>query len=232
MLRLKVFGSSNIGLYFKGTNNFFIYHSNIIRRKVDSVRKELDASPIPVYLVDTLILSPFIIANSKGVVVSNLFESYAMNELRRSLKELDVNFKVVESKYTALGNVVLVNDKGAVSSPILSKNLREAISDILDVEVATSTLGRFSYIGSLAVVNNRYGIVSSSIKEDEKSLIEEVLDVKLYTGTVNSGVELISSGLVVNDHGVVIGEDSSGKELMQISTVFEADKYYLRDINR
>ncbi len=222
MLRLKVFGSANIGLYFKSTNKFFIYHANIIQKKINLVHEELKVTPVPVYLVDTLITSPFIVANKNGVIVTSLFEPYALDDLANKLKELDVNFAVVDVKYTALGNIIVANDRGAISSPILPKSIRKIVSDVLDVEVVSSTIGRFSYVGSLAAVNNKFGISSPSIKEDEKQLIEDVLKIKLYESTVNNGVELVSLGIVLNDNGIVVGEDSSGKELMLLSAVFES----------
>jgi translation initiation factor 6 len=195
-----------------------------MKRKVKAIEKELKASPIPVYLVETLITSPFIIANSNGVVIPNIFEKYALDALSKSLMEIDINLGVVESKYTALGNIVLANDHGAIVSPVVSHKIRKTISDVLDVEVASTTIGRCSYVGSLAAVNNKYGIVSPSIKEDEKSLIEDILDIKIYSGTVNGGIELPSIGLIVNDNGIVVGEDSDGRELMLISTVFESER--------
>jgi len=222
MLRLKIFGSANIGLYIKSTNSFFLHHSNIIKRKINAIKEELKVEAIPVYLVETLILSPFVVANNNGVVIPDIFERHAMEELSRLLKAIDINLTVVESKYTALGNVILTNDKGAIASPVVSHKVRKAVSDTLNVEVASTTIGRCSYVGSLAVVNNRFGIISPSVKEDERELIEDVLGIKVYEGTVNGGIELPSIGLVVNDYGAVVGEDSSGKELMLISTVFES----------
>jgi len=196
-----------------------------MRRKVKAIENELKVSPIPVYLVETLITSPFIIANSNGVIIPDIFERYALEVLSENMKELGVNLEIVESKYTALGNIVLANDQGAVVSPIVSHKIRKTISDILDVEVASTTIGRCSYVGSLAAVNNKYGIASPSIKDDEKNLIEDILDIKIYNGTVNGGIELPSIGLIVNDKGIIVGEDSDGKELMLISAVFEHERF-------
>ncbi len=225
MLRLKVFGSPNIGLYLAATNRYFLYHSQIPRHKVEMISKELDVEGIQIPLIDTVITSPFLVCNSNGGVVPDLFEEYAYRALREALEARGVSLGVVDHKYNALGNTIVANDKGAVVSPVIPLHIKRLISDVLDVEVSTSTVGRFSYTGSLVVVNNRAGLVAPVIHEDEKLLLEDVLGVKLYEGTVNGGVEFIKLGLVVNDYGVLVGDSSQGPELMNISTIFEGVEY-------
>ncbi len=136
-------------------------------------------------------------------------------------KELDVNLAVLDSKYNALGNIIVANDNGALVSPLIPYRLKKIISDVLDVETSTITIGRFSYIGSLIVANNDKGLVAPVVKEDERLLIEDILNIKVNEGTVNGGTEFIKLGLVVNDFGVVVGEDTTGAELMNISMTFE-----------
>ncbi len=221
MLRIKIFGSSNIGLYLYATNKYLLYHSAVPSKKIDLVVEELDVPSIKLHLTDTLLTAPFIVGNSNGLLVPDIFEDFALEQLKRDVNDLDINLAVVSSKYNALGNIIVANDNGALISPIIPYRLKKLISDVLDVEVSTITVGRFSYIGSLVVVNNRSGLVAPVVKEDEKEILEDVLNVNLQEGTVNGGAEFIKLGLVVNDYGVVVGEDTSGAELMNISTIFE-----------
>lgn len=221
MLRIKIFGSPNIGLYLYATNKYFLYHSSIPIKKVEMVTKELEVPPIKLYLTDTLITAPFIVGNSNGLLIPDIFEDFALEQLKNDVRDLDINIAIIGSKYNALGNIIVANDKGALISPIIPYRLKKMISDALDVEVSTITIGRFSYIGSLVVTNSKNGLVAPMVKEDEKKILEDLLKVKLYEGTINGGGEFIKLGLVVNDYGVVVGEDTSGAELMNISSVFE-----------
>ena len=223
MRKLKVFGGDHIGLYAKASNSYVLYHSSIPKRKISVLERELGVPAVPVYLINVLITSPFIAGNKNGIIISYLFEEYAKEELMKTLKDIDINIGVLESKYTSLGNLILANDKGAIVSPILPISSRKKISDLLDVEVVSSTIGRFSYIGSLAISNNNGVLSSPVIRDDEKMIIEDVLKAPLYTGTINGGIEFISSGVVVNDNGVVVGSATRGKELMMISQAFEVD---------
>ncbi len=223
MLRLKIFGSSNIGLYIYATNKYLLYHSAIPEKKVRQIVEELDVPAVKLHLTETLITAPFIVGNSNGLLIPDIFEDYALEQLKRDVKKLDINLAIVSSKYNALGNIIIANDNGGLISPIIPFSLKKIISDVLDVEISTVTVGRFSYIGSLVVVNNSNGLVSPVIKDDEKLIIEDILGVNLYEGTVNGGAEFIKLGLVVNDYGVVVGEETSGAELMNISSIFEGE---------
>jgi translation initiation factor 6 len=221
--RIKIFGGDHVGLYIKATNSYLLYHSSIPKKKISILEEELGVPAIPVYLINTLITSPFIAGNRNGIVLPHLFEDYAREELVRKLKELDINIGILEHRYTSLGNLVLANDKGAIVSPVLPISSRKIIAETLDIEVVTATIGRFSYVGSLAVSNNNGVLVAPVLKDDEAKIIEDVLKVSTYTGTINGGVEFISSGVVANDRGVVVGTATTGRELMVISQAFGVD---------
>ncbi len=221
LVKIKVFGGDNVGLYIKATNKFFLYHSNLDKHKIEMVRDVLGVEGIPVKLVSSLILSPFVACNSNGVVIPRLWEDYAIDSLVDSLKELGVNYSVVDFKFNTFGNLVLANDVGAVVSPLVAPSIRRVIADTLDVEVVSTTIGRFSYIGSLGVANNKGGVFSSVIKDDESSLIGDVLNISVYNGSINGGVEFIASGLVANDRGALVGTSTTGRELMVISQALE-----------
>jgi len=223
LMKIKVFGGDNVGLYIKATNKFFLYHSNLSKNKVEVAENILKAQGIPVKLVSSLILSPFIVCNSNGVVIPRLWEDYAIEDLVSSLRRLGINYSVVDFKFNTFGNLVLANDAGAIASPLIAPSIRKIIADTLDVEVASTTIGRFSYIGSLGVANNKGGVFSSVIKEDESRLIRDVLNISVYNGSINGGVEFISSGLVANDYGALVGTSTTGRELMVITQALEVD---------
>jgi len=218
---MKVFGGDNVGLYIKASNKFFLYHSSMDNRRVKVAEKALGVVGVPVKLVSSLILSPFIVCNSNGVIIPRLWEDYAVDELTKSLDGLGINYSIVNFKFNTFGNLVLANDYGAVASPLIAPSIRRIIADTLDVEVVSTTIGRFSYIGSLGVANNKGGVFSSVIKEDEAKLISDVLNISVYNGSVNGGVEFISSGLVANDYGALVGTSTTGRELMVITQALE-----------
>lgn len=220
IVRISLLGSVNIGLYVKATNHYFIYHSDIVKRKVRVLKETLSAEAIPIKPLNTRVISPFIAGNKNGVVISRYVDSDFLHNIKESLEGSGLKVVVLNTKYTALGNLTVFNDHSAVVSPIIPIEVRKVIADELDVEVAACTIGRASYIGSLLVVNNGGGLTSPTIREDEHQFIESFLKINVLSGTINSGTPFISSGLIVNDNGMVVGEDTVGRELFVLSQAF------------
>jgi len=218
--RLKILGSVNIGLYAKANNNFLIYYSGITSRKVKTLINGLGVEPIPIKPLNTRVISPFIALNSRGLIISRYLDLDLKDNIKNAIKDKDLELVELDTKYTALGNLVIINDHAALTSPILPSRVRKEIADKLDVEVSSVTIGRFSYIGSLMVVNNIGGLVAPVIKEDELNFIRSLFKIDILTGTVNNGIYFVSSGIILNDKAIYVGENTVGRELLLISQAF------------
>jgi len=218
--RLKILGSVNIGLYAKANNNFLIYYSGITSRKVKKLINGLKVEPIPIKPLNTRIISPFIALNSRGLIISRYLDLDLKDNIKSAIKGKDLELVELDTKYTAIGNLVIINDHAALTSPILPNRVRREIADKLDVEVSSITIGRFSYIGSLMVVNNIGGLAAPVIKEDELNFIRSLFKIDVLTGTVNNGIYFVSSGIILNDKAIYVGENTVGRELLLISQAF------------
>jgi translation initiation factor 6 len=218
--RISILGSVNIGLYIKATNKYFLYHSEILERKIKTLNKFLRTDGIPIKPLNTRVISPFIAGNKDGVIISKYADGDLLTNIKNSMKDHGLKTVVLDTKYTALGNLTVFNDRYALVSPLIPINARRLIADELGVEVAACTIGRASYIGSLLVINNKGGLVSPVIRDDELEFIESFLKINVFSGTINSGVPFISSGLVVNDKGIIVGEDTVGRELFVLTQAF------------
>jgi len=220
IIRIRLLGSVNIGLYAKATNKYLIYHSDIVRRRVEKLLSKLDVLGLPVKPINTRVISPFIAVNSRGIIISK----YTYPDIKESIKNVAIEHGLelveLDTKYTAVGNLIIINDNAALVSPIIPTSSRKLIADRLDVEVSCATIGRTSYIGSLLVANNHGALAAPIIRDDELEIIKSVLHVDIYTGTVNNGIQFISSGLIANDKVVFVGEDTVGRELFVISQAF------------
>ncbi len=144
--------------------------------------------------------------NSNGAVVNSLV---SMKELEKLKKVTEV--KTIDSNVTCLGNVVCVNDKGAIVHPDV--DFDEILSDFLDVEIEKGTIGGVKTVGMSAVVTNKGGLLNPNASEWEIKKVEEVMGVEVGTGTVNFGIELVGTGLIANSKGYIAGKDTTGFEL-------------------
>ncbi len=118
---------------------------------------------------------------------------------------------------TALGNLILVNDRGCLIDPGLPSNLKKTLRDTYDVEVESGTIGNLPYVGSLAVATNRGAVSYPLISDDELGLLENLLRVRTEPCTVNGGVKLPKCGLSANTFGVLIGSTTLGHELATLT---------------
>ena len=131
------------------------------------------------------------------------------------------NVKRIESKKTALGNLILANDKGAIVGGNLMKEIKiiKKIRDSLDVELVSGQIAGLPYVGSLAVATNKGVLAHPMLKYEEKQLLEDVLKTKVDVGTINGGIPFVNSGILANDKGVIIGSFTTGPEIIMISNI-------------
>jgi translation initiation factor 6 len=130
--------------------------------------------------------------------------------------ELDINVGIVNDKVNALGNLILANDNGGIVSPSLSKKGIKDIEDILDIDVEKRKISGFKTVGSVGVATNKGALIHPLVKEKELEWIESVLKVEADIGTVNRGTGFVRTGIVANSKGVLVGEETTGPEIMRI----------------
>ncbi|MEM3689892.1 MAG: hypothetical protein QXW42_08295, partial [Thermofilum sp.] len=114
------------------------------------------------------------------------------------------------------------NNNGCVVSKVLPKQALGTIQDVLGVECIQMNIGDVPFVGSLAVATNRAVAVPPLATDEEISTIENVLKVKAGILTINRGKMFLKTGLVANVKGALVGEDTTGHELMQLQRILFA----------
>jgi translation initiation factor 6 len=71
-------------------------------------------------------------------------------------------------------------------------------------------------VGSVAVITDKGGVVHPDVSDDELEGLSKFFEVPLDVGTVNFGVAFIKTGLVANNYGALVGERTTGPEIMRI----------------
>ncbi len=204
---LAIRGVPLIGLYIRATEDFAVLGVNDEKAK-QFLREELDVDVVVTTIAGSELVGALACANSKGILVS---DQIAEKEKEKLSKIFEVH--VVRTPMTCLGNVVCVNDKGAIIHPEADEAIVSAVREFLDVEVAKSTIGGIKTVGMSAVVTNRGGLLNPNASEWEIKKVEEVMKVDVGTGTVNFGSDMVGTGLVANSKGYIAGKDTTGFEL-------------------
>jgi translation initiation factor 6 len=156
------------------------------------------------------------VGNDNGVLVPSIVVEEEVNELRR----LGLNVAVLKTKYTAIANLVLTNNRKTVVSPIIEREYVNLIRDILGTEVVVDEICGTYLVGSIAVANDRGVLLSPDAKDDDVKKVRDYFNLNVDVGTVNRGRSFIRGGLVVNDNGGLVGNDTTGFEIVRIMQVF------------
>ena len=218
---LYAFGNPNIGVYVAISDRVALIPADAPEKVERALSKNLGVRVVRASVQDSPLLGVLCAMNSHGMIVGRLVRERELELLKRVLGD-EMNIEVLDVKETALGNLVLVNDKGAVVSPLLPRHAVSRISDALDVEAVQMRLGGSYLVGALGVATNK-GVLLCPLASDEE--VEQVIDVlkvsKGGVGTVNRGNVFVRSGLVANSRGALVGFETTGPELMRIqSTLF------------
>jgi len=158
-------------------------------------------------------VSSMIAANSNFIVAPDTIEDEELRELESLGKEV----LRVESKLKAWGNMMILSEKGVLFSPRVSKKEAGMIIDFLGVDYDFASLANYVAIGALAVPGEEVCFASKLLKEEEKKLLEDLLKLRVHSVSVNDGMVFIRLGMLVSPFGVLVGESTTGDELMSIS---------------
>ena len=215
-LRTNFNGDPNIGMYGFATDKYCFLGANVQQSLLQRVRETLKTEIISSTISGTDLTGLFAMGNSNGIILSKMIEDYEI----KKLKENGLNLNVINSNETALGNLILCNDKGCLISSSLKKFQKE-ISDVLGCEVEIGKIANLDIVGSCGIASNIGCLCHREAREEELKRIEEILKVKVDVGSVTYGTPYIRSGIIVNSNGVLISDPTTGAEIGRIEEVFE-----------
>ena len=210
-----VSGSAEVGLFGLATDKFLLVSKMVSPRKAKSFEKILGVKATYASVMGSILISPFIAGNSNGIILSSLTLDEELQKIREAIPDIRVH--VLNSRITAVGNLILCNDRGAVVSTVFSRQEVQAIRDTLDVEVHQTNIASKTYVGSIATVTNVGALVCIEANDDELKLLSELLHVPTFIGTVNDGVKFVRSGILANSRGAIVGSRTTGPELLTIT---------------
>ena len=214
-----IFGDPNVGIFSFATETIAVLPAGVSPKQLASYAEALGTETCAVGIADSRLVGIYLSGNSNSILLPYIATGEEVSKLRSA----GIKITIVQEKKTALGNLILCNDKGAIIDPRLKPNTVSIIEKALKVPVKPGTIGGLPQIGSLATASNKGVLANPMIDESEKRHLSEVLQVPVSVGTVNSGVPYPKSGIVVNSKGAVVGSHTLGSELLAMSSVFQTD---------
>ena len=207
-----VFGSPNIGVYCFCNEKILVVPPGLTRRKMSQLAETLHANVCTTTIGGSTLVGALVTGNSNALLLPHTVRDYELERI-----EEFTNALVVQSRWTALGNVILANDYGAVIHPDAPREIMECAIKELGVKPVQSKIGMLSFVGALGIATNKGAILSPSTLKEEQLIIESALHVTVELSTTNGGVNFVRSGILANSMGAVVGPLTRGAELMQIS---------------
>lgn len=206
-------GSIHVGVSLFCTENIAFLPNNTPAFLEELIQRTLKVETTK---VSESIIGSLVVGNSFGIVVSNVISSEVLNQL--NLADIPI-FQA--SEFFAFGNVVLANDYGGIISPIIPLEIRKKVSEILNIPIEAKTIAQSDLVGSLGFATNTGGIFTPLANEDEIAEIKDILHLKeVGIGSINKGSEFIASGIIGNTKGLIIGRETTGIEIMEITRCF------------
>ncbi|MFX0044652.1 MAG: translation initiation factor IF-6 [Candidatus Hermodarchaeota archaeon] len=209
-------GDPNVGAFGIATDRYVFVSPNMSEDSLDTIERVFNL-PLVQSTVATLDAVGLVsVANSNGLLIP-----YTANDDElAALKEYsDIRVDWIDDRMTALGNIILANDNGAICHPDFDETARKKMSDVLDVEVLPGTVARLPTVGSNTAVTNRGAVVHPMATSKEIDQISQLLKVHVEVGTVNRGSPYTSLGVMANLDSMIAGSETTGVELAHISQV-------------
>ena len=185
--------------------------------KAENLASYLKVEYMYTSIANTRLLGALAVMNNKGILLPKTsFE----NEYKMIKEKTRLEVGVLDSKYTALGNLICANDKGAVVSPWISKDNIQTIKDVLGVEVMQKRIAGFNQTGAVLVANNTGAAIHPEANEEDMKEFANILGVKVEHSTINNGIPYVTSGILANNNSIVVGSLTTGPEIMMLTRAF------------
>lgn len=222
IVKTSLFGGSSLGVYLCLNNKMLLYPRVTPKEKVKLFKEPFsnDFSSFPIMINQSALIGCYCVMNKNGLIVTDLITDSEAQKLSSYAKDHDMNYLELKSKDNAVGNLIMTNDKGAVISSYLRNNVKQ-IQNVLDVEVLILDYASTYLAGSGGITNNNGCCVHPMVSDNEADMISDVLKVPVDVSTVNMGDPFVHAGLVANDFGAIIGDQSSGPEMMRITNMLK-----------
>jgi translation initiation factor 6 len=206
--QVTVRGEDFIGLLGFATDTYALICPDF---KSDSV---LGVPTLKTKAYGTSLVGMFCTGNSKGIIVPYFVSDTEYETIVNFMKPLGVEALKIDDRYTAIGNMIALNDKRALISNVLTKDYKQ-LQDVLGVEVVAGDVAGHIEVGAYVIATNK-GYLAHPDAEHKLTELDGIFKAKGMVGTVNCGMPYVKAGLIVNGNGYITGSRTTPIELQRI----------------
>ena len=217
IIKYDVYSGPNIGIFTSVNDKFVFIPNGFAKTKAENLARYLQTEYLMTPVANTRLLGILMVLNNHGILLP---KTSSPDEIANLRKCTDLNVKILDTKYNALGNLICVNDKGGIISPIIEKEYIKEIEDVLDIEVIQKKVAGYHQVGAVMEANNLGGVIHPEADEEDIKNFSNILGVNIEPATINGGIPFVSSGMLANSNAVVVGTLTNGPEIMMLTRAF------------
>ena len=206
-----VLGSDQVGIYLAVCGNVVFHPHELNQEAINRIDECLGLERHPMSIGGSTLVGALIAGTTKGLAVADIATESDIDMLTAF-----GDVVVMEGGVNTAGNLLLVNEQGAIASPSIPTDGLEIMADVMGVQVAATTIAGQDVVGSLGVTNDQGVLLHPDVTPDEVVLIESVLGVAPMVGTVAFGSPYVGAGVCANNNGAVAGTETTGPELNRL----------------
>lgn len=214
--KIRVYGSPHIGVFVFANDKAAIVPPDLDKKVLNDISETLNVEIVETKVAKTVLNGVMITGNNYGILLPRTVTEDEYSYLKKVLSKHGLEVYVTRSKYTALGNVMLVNNKAAVVNEEFEREELISIKEVLNVNIHTRNVMNLTIPGGLAVVTDRGGVIHPDVPDDEVKVLMNLFGVYIEKATVNSGIPFVKSGIVTNNKGILVGEITTGPEILRV----------------
>ncbi|MCX8167161.1 MAG: translation initiation factor IF-6 [Candidatus Micrarchaeota archaeon] len=208
----------HVGLYAKATDKY-VLAGLISSSHFYSLLSKICSKTVKIDVFGSPAITFFCAMNSHGVILPYFTENYVVERIKAELDN-KINIVLYDGQFTALGNLISVNDKICLASRIFDKANLKLIADSLNVEVVQIDLGNFVTPGSLILLTNK-GFCLSPLIKDKYDEVKELTGLSGEIVTCNTGSPYLHIGVIANSTGAIVGHNTTGFEMGRIEMALD-----------
>ena len=217
IIKYDIYRGPNIGIFTSVNDKFVFVPNGFAKTKAENLAEYLQTEYLVTPIANTRLLGILMVLNNHGMLLPR---TSSPDEIANLRKHTDLNVKILDTKYNALGNLICVNDKGGIVSPIIEKEYVKEIEDVLDIEVMQKKVAGYHQVGAVMEANNLGSVIHPETDEEDLKIFSNILGVNVEPATINGGTPFISSGMLANNNAIVVGNLTNGPEIMMLTRAF------------
>ena len=208
------FGNPWLGMVVASNDALSIIPEDSMEKVETHVRGHLKTEVVRMNVGECNLVGLYIAMSNSGVVLPNIATRKEVEQFRK----LGLNVHHSREKQNAHGNNLVLNSKGGMANPNISRSERAKMEDVLGVELVPKRISGYVTLGSIILASDKGFLAHFATSDEDLEAISDALKVQGQKGSINMGVGFVGLGAVCNKSGYIAGEQTSAFEMGRIES--------------